>query len=123
MLPLEQFAVGGVDTVRGYRENELVGDNGFAATLELRDPLWRGNLLDQPAELQGALFADAGSAWLKGWRSEAEILYGVGVGLLGSWGDHAHAELYWAHALSAVPKREDYDLQDDGIYFLVGLAY
>lgn len=34
----EQFAFGGLSTVRGYFQSEAVGDDGFAASLELRSP-------------------------------------------------------------------------------------
>jgi hemolysin activation/secretion protein len=34
----EQFSLGGLDTVRGYLETEMLGDNGLAATGEIRSP-------------------------------------------------------------------------------------
>jgi hypothetical protein len=34
----ELFSIGGYDTVRGYREQTLVADNGFIGNLELRAP-------------------------------------------------------------------------------------
>jgi len=37
--PLEQFSVGGFDTVRGYREDRLVRDNGVIGTAEVQIPL------------------------------------------------------------------------------------
>ena len=39
LLPIEQIAIGGIDTVRGYRENQLVVDNGWMTSAELRIPL------------------------------------------------------------------------------------
>ena len=39
LLSLEQFSVGGADTVRGYQENQLVTDNGVLGSVELRIPL------------------------------------------------------------------------------------
>jgi hemolysin activation/secretion protein len=39
LLPLEQLAVGGRYTVRGYQENQLVRDNGVIAQLEARVPV------------------------------------------------------------------------------------
>jgi hemolysin activation/secretion protein len=45
LLPLEQIAVGGRYTVRGYPENTLVRDNGFIASLESRIPLIKNHLL------------------------------------------------------------------------------
>ena len=40
LLAMEKFVVGGHATVRGYRENQFVRDNGFAASAELRFPLF-----------------------------------------------------------------------------------
>jgi hemolysin activation/secretion protein len=34
----EQFSVGGLDTVRGYLESEVLGDDGVVGNLELRSP-------------------------------------------------------------------------------------
>jgi hemolysin activation/secretion protein len=38
LISNEQFAIGGVDTVRGYLEAEAIGDYGGTAQLELRGP-------------------------------------------------------------------------------------
>ena len=39
LLPLEQFTLGGVGTVRGYRQNQEVGDNAVVGTIEIYVPL------------------------------------------------------------------------------------
>lgn len=54
----EQFGLGGVASVRGYRERELAGDRGAAATLEIAGP----ELLARPgtASLRAFGFADGG---------------------------------------------------------------
>lgn len=39
LLSLERFSMGGVDTVRGYRQNQLVSDNGILGSVEVRVPL------------------------------------------------------------------------------------
>jgi hemolysin activation/secretion protein len=39
LLPLEQIAVGGRYTVRGYLENQVVRDNAVLASVETRIPL------------------------------------------------------------------------------------
>lgn len=61
LLPFEQFNLGGADTVRGYRYNRLLADNGFASTVELgftivNEPNGWGNL-------KLVSFADAGAVW------------------------------------------------------------
>ncbi len=33
LLPIEKFAVGGANTVRGYRDNQLVRDNGLVLSV------------------------------------------------------------------------------------------
>lgn len=42
LVPLEQFSLGGVATVRGYRQDALLSDNGFLASAELRIPILSG---------------------------------------------------------------------------------
>ncbi|UCG94156.1 MAG: outer membrane protein assembly factor BamA [Candidatus Aerophobus sp.] len=51
----EQFYLGGLETLRGYEENEFRGDKVVLGSLELRVPLAK--------ELLGSLFVDAGKAW------------------------------------------------------------
>jgi hemolysin activation/secretion protein len=38
LVSSEQISVGGLDTVRGYYESEVLGDNGVVGNLELRSP-------------------------------------------------------------------------------------
>lgn len=38
LVSSEQFSAGGFDTVRGYLESEVLGDNGVAGNIELRSP-------------------------------------------------------------------------------------
>nr|WP_315838839.1 ShlB/FhaC/HecB family hemolysin secretion/activation protein [Bradyrhizobium prioritasuperba] len=38
LVSSEQFSLGGLDTVRGYLESEVLGDSGVAGNLELRSP-------------------------------------------------------------------------------------
>ncbi len=42
LISSEQYALGGVDTVRGYLESDVVGDNGLMGSFELRSPNWAG---------------------------------------------------------------------------------
>ncbi|MDZ7968066.1 MAG: ShlB/FhaC/HecB family hemolysin secretion/activation protein [Nostoc sp. DedSLP03] len=39
LLSLEKFSIGGVETVRGYNQNQVVTDNGIIASIEARIPL------------------------------------------------------------------------------------
>ncbi|MGL6340276.1 MAG: ShlB/FhaC/HecB family hemolysin secretion/activation protein, partial [Waterburya sp.] len=58
LLSLEKFTLGGVSTVRGYEENQLVTDNGVLGTLELRIPVTKN-----PSTLQLNPFFEFGTGW------------------------------------------------------------
>lgn len=117
LLPLERFAIGGVNTVRGYRENELVGDSGYTVALEVRHPLWEGRgFADTRQQIQLALFTDAGSAWNHGHFGERDTLRSVGLGVLWSIEERLRAEIYVGHALNEPLPQEERDWQDEGIH-------
>ena len=80
LLTLEQIAVGGRYSVRGYRENTLVRDNAHLASLEVRIPILQN--LPWADYLQLAPFVDYGRAWQsQGRTEEPRYLLSVGVGL------------------------------------------
>lgn len=126
LLPLEKFSVGGANSVRGYRENQLVRDNGVAASLECRIPLFRAPIprLSKTLEdgtVQLAVFGD----W--GWAENVDAatphprtISSAGLGLRWDPSPKIHAECYWGHAFRDL-EQADYDLQDDGIHFMVDL--
>lgn len=61
----EQYALGGVDTVRGYLEAETSGDKGVMGTLELQSPNWVAGLsLPWMQELSTQFFMDAGRVYV-----------------------------------------------------------
>jgi hemolysin activation/secretion protein len=62
LLPLERMAVGGVNTVRGYRENELVRDEGFTSSLEFHYPILGGES-EAKHSLTILPFMDYGGGW------------------------------------------------------------
>lgn len=114
---LERFPIGGHLSVRGYRENQLVRDQGVVTSLELRVPIlaWEGRL----GLFQLAPFVDFGHATnRRNPTPDPENLASVGVGLLWRLGP-VDASLYWGHPLVNVDSSGD--LQDDGIQFRVGL--
>lgn len=121
LFALEKFAVGGVGSVRGFRENQLMRDNGWTAAAELRWPFARlgfPGLSTQPGDgqLAAALFADVGEAWDKGGRKEK--LWSAGPGIRWDIAADSHAQLYWAAARRDIA-REHNDLQDRGVHFRI----
>ena len=114
LLPLERFALGGIQTVRGYREYEVVRDEGYAMSLEVRYPLWLQGT-EYGHQLRVIPFFDFGQAWNK--HQEKVSLYSVGIGLNWQWRQFG-AEFYWAKALNNLGKmNRQYDAQDAGIHF------
>lgn len=87
----EQFAVGGPDTVRGYNQAELLGDDGYVLGAELRWSPFHDNL----DAFQVAAFIDHGGVRLKrplpGELPNGATLTGAGVGL--RWGLSSESNL------------------------------
>jgi len=123
LLPQEKFGLGGKDSVRGFRENTQVRDNGWFASIEYRIPFDQDNV--QPARSraggwQGLLFADGGSAWEDG-DSMHDPLWSAGPGLRWQSGETTRLGLYWA-ALRKKVERGD-SLQDRGVHLKVELRH
>ena len=120
LLSLEQFAVGGANTVRGYRENALVRDSGCALSVEWRYPLLRRQSSPGPSEiLQLVPFMDYGQAWNKGERRGDNKLHSAGLGLIYTPSRQLSAEIYWARDLAAAALDRHDNLQDEGVHFSI----
>ena len=65
LLPSQQFTLGGTNTVRGFRQNILTGDNGIRVSLETRLIALRDEK-SKKALLTIAPFADIGTVWNNG---------------------------------------------------------
>ncbi|OGA70013.1 MAG: hypothetical protein A3G83_08830 [Betaproteobacteria bacterium RIFCSPLOWO2_12_FULL_68_20] len=123
LLPSEKFALGGAQTVRGYRENAVVRDNGWVGSVEYRRPIGRLRAPlagDDPdaGQVEIALFADAGSG--RDHRGAAQRLSSFGAGLRWTPVRGALAQVYkgFAQRKIAQPTR---DLQDSGVHFLFAM--
>ena len=114
LLAIEKFSVGGMRTVRGYRENQFVRDNGVVASVELRIPVWR-DARRRPV-VQLAPFADLGHTWEKETETDAQTIGSVGIGLRVAPFEWLRGELYWGYALKDLPDIGD-DIQNDGLHF------
>ncbi|TRW92859.1 ShlB/FhaC/HecB family hemolysin secretion/activation protein [Candidatus Methylobacter oryzae] len=114
LLPLERIAVGGLNTVRGYRENQLVRDQGYTMSAEFHFPVIGGSDPGARHHLTLIPFADYGRAWNHGEQS-AE-LYSVGAGFEWQF-KPVSAGLYYGYALNKTQPRQKGDLQDDGLHF------
>ena len=117
LLPLEQFGIGGVNTVRGYRQNQRVGDNAFVGSVELRFPLVKDN--DDIGTIELTPFFDFGTVWNhQGSLPNPNTLVSVGLGLRWQIAPFWFARLDWGIPLNNLDNRGD-TLQDNGITFLI----
>lgn len=115
LVPLEQIGIGGSQTVRGYRQDALLTDNGALFSTELRLPILRtGN-----GVVQLTPFIDLGTGWNRGGNNpNTGTLVGTGLGLLWQQGDNFSARLDWGIPLTSIESNGS-SLQENGIYFSV----
>ncbi|AFZ42843.1 surface antigen (D15) [Halothece sp. PCC 7418] len=120
--PLEQFGSGGLGSVRGYRQDALLSDNGWLASAEVRLPILRVD--DWDSVLQVTPFVDLGIAWNNERNGEnrpqldSNVLTGVGLGVRWQTGDHLTARFDWGIPLVDIDDRDE-TLQEQGLYFSV----
>lgn len=87
---LEQFVLGGATTVRGYRQDGILGDNGFLGSMELGIPVASG----QYGSFRVIPFFDAGVTWPSGTpSSESRTLASTGIGVEYTLSDQLSARL------------------------------
>ncbi len=116
LLSLEQFSLGGANTVRGYRENQIVRDMGVLASLEFRIPVF-WNRAGAPI-LQVAPFFDYGNGWnMDAATPDPRDLPSAGVGLIFTPTEKIRMQLYWGHAFRDLTPPGGNDAQDLGLHF------
>jgi hemolysin activation/secretion protein len=116
LFPLEQMSVGGRYSVRGYRENTLLRDNGIVYQFETRFPLWRSST--GLSYVQFCPFADVGHSWsAKGNIGDAHTLASVGAGLRVNFSQLTNLNVYWGRRLVTSNVSNPHDsLQDEGVH-------
>ncbi len=115
LLPMEKFPVGGMNSVRGYRENQLVRDNGVVSSFELRLPVIRNR--QRKVIVQFAPFADFGWSWnARGETPEPKSISSIGAGIRWRIRENIHFNIYAGYPLREI-ENLDHDLQDEGIHF------
>lgn len=116
LFSLEQISVGGRYSVRGYRENEFVRDNGLIGSLEVRVPVVRaaggGDIL------QVVPFVDFGRSWSrKTANAHGDSITSAGLGFIWNIPEGARLEAYWGKRLNRVPTPDrGLDIQDFGFH-------
>jgi hemolysin activation/secretion protein len=119
LLSLEQMGIGGVQSVRGYRQDLLLTDSGAIASAEVRIPVWR--VPEVQGLLQIAPFIDFGVGWNNSGEKpnpESDKLLGAGLGLVWQMGDRLNVRLDYGIPLINA-QSGDRTLQEKGIYFRI----
>jgi len=105
----EKFSLGGVATVRGYRENSVVRDNGFLFSSEwIQKTSFKGTFI--------TAFVDYGVGWNKEINTDKDHLLSMGGGVAWQKMKSINTELFVGVPLLQRPD-EFKNLQDFGIHF------
>ncbi len=116
LVPIEQFGLGGIDSIRGYRQDALLSDNGLFASAEVRVPILR--IPEWNSILQVAPFIEVGTTWNSSGRANPDpnTLASAGLGLLWKTGDKFTARLDWGIPFIDLGLSKD-TLQEKGLHF------
>ena len=100
LISNEQFALGGMNSVRGYFEGDESGDAGWSGSLEFRTPYINSTVPvgkeSKPVSLRGAVFLDGGQRWLLDNNTTSPSLSGLigtGLGISANINNHLDARL------------------------------
>ncbi|NEO71427.1 ShlB/FhaC/HecB family hemolysin secretion/activation protein [Moorena sp. SIO3H5] len=117
LVPLEQIGIGGLESVRGYRQDLILSDNGAFISAELRLPIIQN---DSGTLVQLTPFLDFGTGWNIDDENDIDdnTIASLGLGLRWQQGNFLEANVGWGLQLVDVETR-DRTLQEDGFYFSV----
>ncbi|MBR8828471.1 MAG: ShlB/FhaC/HecB family hemolysin secretion/activation protein [Gomphosphaeria aponina SAG 52.96 = DSM 107014] len=122
LVPIEKYSLGGLGTVRGYRQDVLLTDNAFFASIEARFPIYRQE--EKEVVLQIVPFFDFGTGWNNSGSPELEedqTLASLGLGLQFQVSDNFTARLDWGIPLIEVDTG-DGTWQENGILFTIRIS-
>jgi len=122
LVPLEQFANGGINSVRGYRQDTFLSDNGALLSIEARIPAWRTDT----EQLQVIPFFDVGTSWNNTTAKDTGItvftgtLTSIGLGIQYQLEDRLNARLDWGVPLIPADTNSNLETwQENGFYFSI----
>jgi len=118
LVSSEQFGIGGLSSVRGYRQDTLLTDNGTLASAEIRLPILR--VPEWQTSVQLIPFVDIGTGWNSSNKKSPNpnTIAGVGLGLQLLQSNRFSARLDWGIPLTSVSSTKK-TWQENGIYFSV----
>jgi hemolysin activation/secretion protein len=119
LVPIEQISWGGQNTVRGYRQDLLQGDNGLLASAEVRLPIFNSPGSNQL--LQVVPFLDFGVAWNNSNNPNImnNTIASGGLGLRYQNGNNFVAKIDYGIPLTIIDINRRTG-QEQGFYFSLG---
>ena len=118
LVSLEQFRAGGALSVRGYRRDRSLGDNGLFLSTELRNSIWQ--TVDGNSGLELSPFIDFGRVWNNDDLAiDNNTLASVGLALQLFLDDIFSARIDWGVPIITDKGFQSNSLQDNGIYFSI----
>lgn len=112
LISNEQYAAGGVQSVRGYFESQVLGDDGVTATFEWHTPSFAAPLGERVKDLHALLFLDGAAIHtqdaLPGTSAHAELT-SSGIGLRLAAYETLTATLDWARVFHSAGSIESGD--------------
>jgi hemolysin activation/secretion protein len=104
LVSTEQFGAGGVNSVRGYHEGEVFGDNGWHVSLEQKTPPYAVGYVsaNNPLIVRGSVYMDYAETFLLDPQGQPgrTSLWGVGIGAVASIGPHFEARFLFSVPLT-----------------------
>ena len=120
LISNEQYAAGGIESVRGYDESEEMGDNAFHGMIELSAPNLAPHVgLGDRFRITPYGFYDFAALWVKDPlpnQDSAMDIQGAGIGVRGVLFRDVEYQCDWAHALVATNRIKS---GDERIFFKV----
>lgn len=115
LLALEQLGLGGQDSVRGYRQDLLLADNGVIASAEVRFPIFTPPESKQVFQI--VPFLDFGYGWNQpnSPRPQPNSIASTGLGVRYQSNDNFSARLDYGIPFTAIENRRTG--QEKGFYF------
>lgn len=123
LIAVEQFNLGGVDSVRGYQESQALGDYGIFTSLELRTPPLKKFFKDYIKDLYAFTFIDAGHVKIHEplpSQDDSSELASIGLGIKFKAAKGLFTNLDYAYALKDAGEIEK---GDDRLHFRVGYEW
>jgi hemolysin activation/secretion protein len=121
LVALEQIGFGGQDTVRGYRQDLLLADNGIFASAEARFPIFTDS--DSQQLVQIVPFVDLATVWNQPPTpsSAPSSIAATGIGLRYQAGENFSIKLDYGIPLTTI-NRSRRTAQEQGLHFSVGYS-